>query len=95
MNHNLTRREWQVLRLVAERLSNKEIGRKLHVSIHTVKNHVHNIIDKLHATDRIDAVHIGLGIKLSDETRCDACPIAAKAAVIAADLQKLADELKG
>jgi DNA-binding CsgD family transcriptional regulator len=89
----LTKREYDVLRLVAQRLPNKKIASRLHISIYTVKNHVHAIIEKLHATDRHDAVRIGLGITLSDETRCDACPVKAKAAVISQELRKIADEI--
>jgi len=43
----LTRREHQVLSLVVEGLSNKEVGRALQICDATVKNHVHNILDKL------------------------------------------------
>ena len=52
----LTPREREVLRLIAwEDLGNKQIARRLHVSLYTVKNHVHNIIEKLGASDRRDA----------------------------------------
>jgi DNA-binding NarL/FixJ family response regulator len=55
----LTSREREVLRLIAwENLSNKQIARRLHVSLYTVKNHVHNIIEKLHVTDRHGAVKL-------------------------------------
>lgn len=91
--NKLTRREWDVLRLVAQRLTNKKIAKRLHISLHTVKNHVHNIIEKLHATNRRDAVRIGLGITLADEARCDACPVMAKAVVISRELRQIADEL--
>lgn len=43
----LTRRERQILDLLGEGMSNKEIGRALHISDATVKNHVHNILEKL------------------------------------------------
>lgn len=52
----LTSRELEVLRLVADRLSNKEIAKRLSVSIHTVKNHVHNIVEKLSVEGRFEAV---------------------------------------
>jgi DNA-binding NarL/FixJ family response regulator len=52
----LTTREREILQLIAERLSNKQIARRLHVSLFTVKNHVHNIIDKFHVEDRHEAV---------------------------------------
>jgi DNA-binding NarL/FixJ family response regulator len=55
----LTSREQDVLRLIAwENLSNKQIARRLHVSLYTVKNHVHSIIDKLDVTDRHGAAQV-------------------------------------
>lgn len=53
---DLTPRELEVLHLVAERLSNKEIAKKLCLSLYTVKNHVHNILEKLQVEDRHEAV---------------------------------------
>jgi DNA-binding NarL/FixJ family response regulator len=56
---HLTSRERDVLRLIAwENLSNKQIARRLHVSLYTVKNHVHNIIDKLNVSDRHGAAQM-------------------------------------
>jgi DNA-binding NarL/FixJ family response regulator len=52
----LTRRELEVLRLVEEQLSNKQIARRLSLSLYTVKNHVHNIVEKLKVCDRHEAV---------------------------------------
>jgi len=61
----ITRRELEILRLVAEGLSNREIGRKLSITEGTVKNHVHNALEKLHMENRIQAaayiVRQGLG----------------------------------
>ena len=61
----VTRREMEILRLVADGLSNKEIGRKLVITEGTVKNHVHNALEKLHMDNRIQAaayiVRRGLG----------------------------------
>lgn len=48
----LTERELEVLRLLTAGASNREIGAKLHISVHTVKNHVHNILDKLGVDNR-------------------------------------------
>lgn len=52
----LTRREHEVLRLLENGLSNKEIARSLDLQVSTVKNHVHNVLGKLGATGRADAV---------------------------------------
>lgn len=52
----LTRRETEVLGLVGEGLSNKQIARRLSIELPTVKNHVHNILEKLHVGGRSEAV---------------------------------------
>jgi len=52
---SLTRREQQILGLVAEGMSNKEIGRALQIGDSTVKNHVHNIFQKLQVRRRGEA----------------------------------------
>ena len=61
----LTRRELEVLRLVADGLGNKEIGTRLSITEGTVKNHVHNALRKLQLENRIQAagfiVRQGLG----------------------------------
>ncbi|MFO7634800.1 MAG: response regulator transcription factor [Caldilinea sp.] len=51
----LTPREIEVLKLIDEGLSNQEIGERLTIELGTVKNHVHNILDKLNVTSRHDA----------------------------------------
>lgn len=51
----LTPREWDVLELIAQGLSNDEIANKLFISLHTVKTHVHNIFRKLGITHRVQA----------------------------------------
>ena len=43
----MTKREREIIVLIAEGLSNKEIGRQLNIATHTVKSHVHNIMEKL------------------------------------------------
>jgi two-component system nitrate/nitrite response regulator NarL len=48
----LTSREREVVGLIREGLSNKEIARRLQIELGTVKNHVHNILDKLGAHRR-------------------------------------------
>ena len=51
----LSEREREVLRLVAEGMSNALIAEKLVISERTVKSHVNNILSKLHVTDRTQA----------------------------------------
>ncbi|AHM56287.1 transcriptional regulatory protein DegU [Peptoclostridium acidaminophilum DSM 3953] len=52
---SLTKREYEVLLLIAEGLSNKDISEKLVISEKTVKNHVSSILRKLDLTDRTQA----------------------------------------
>lgn len=56
----LTTRELEVLELVAARLSNKEIAAKLFISEHTVKNHIKNVLGKLHLRSRRQAAAYGM-----------------------------------
>jgi two-component system, NarL family, response regulator LiaR len=51
----LTEREVEVLRLVAQGLSNEEIGVRLYISERTVRTHVSNILGKLHLANRTQA----------------------------------------
>jgi DNA-binding NarL/FixJ family response regulator len=53
---HLTKREAEIVTLIEDGLSNKEIAVRLHVEVSTVKNHVHNILDKLQLHDRRSAV---------------------------------------
>src|SRR6185312_3376878 len=53
---DLTERERDVLTLLAEGRSNRDIGATLHLAESTVKNHVSNILSKLHAANRTHAV---------------------------------------
>jgi len=43
----ITKREREIIDLIGEGLSNKEIAQRLHLTIHTVKSHVHRILEKL------------------------------------------------
>lgn len=52
----LTPREIEIVNKIAEGLSNKEIAQKLFIEVQTVKNHVHNILDKLQLHNRLEAV---------------------------------------
>ena len=56
----LTGREHEVLELVADGLSNREIASALAISEHTVKFHLASIFGKLGASTRTEAVHRGL-----------------------------------
>jgi two-component system nitrate/nitrite response regulator NarL len=49
---SLTARERQIIRLLEHDLSNKEIARELQIELPTVKNHVHNILEKLQVSRR-------------------------------------------
>jgi len=55
-HHLLTRREIEILPLLAEGLSNKKIAEKLHVAPVTIKTHLQNIYKKLNAKNRIEAL---------------------------------------
>jgi DNA-binding NarL/FixJ family response regulator len=55
----LTRREQEVLSLVAEGAADKEIAEALCVSLHTVKSHMRNILAKLHVGSRYEAARYG------------------------------------
>jgi len=52
---DLTNREMEILKLIADGLSNSDIAEKLVISLHTVKGHVSNILSKLHLADRTQA----------------------------------------
>ncbi|HVO42408.1 MAG TPA: response regulator transcription factor [Aggregatilineales bacterium] len=54
----LTRRELEVLYLVAKGYSNKQISERLVIEVRTVKHHIHNVLQKLNAKRRIDAATI-------------------------------------
>ncbi len=60
----MTKRERQVIALIADGNTNKEIAQKLHLSTYTVKSHVHNILEKLALNTR---VQIAKHAHLSDQ----------------------------
>jgi DNA-binding NarL/FixJ family response regulator len=60
----MTKRERQVIELIADGNTNKEIAQKLHLSTYTVKSHVHNILEKLALNTR---VQIAKHAHLSDQ----------------------------
>ena len=57
----LTKREMEILRLVAEGLTNDEIGKKIFISEKTVKTHLTNIFDKLKVNNRFKAALMLMG----------------------------------
>jgi DNA-binding NarL/FixJ family response regulator len=57
---SLTERELEVLQLLAQGMANKQIAAQLGISTHTVKFHISSIYGKLGATNRTEAVRIGL-----------------------------------
>jgi DNA-binding NarL/FixJ family response regulator len=62
----LTTRELEVLKLVAKGMSNREIADALYISENTVKNHVRNILEKLHLHSRMEAVIYAVRERLLD-----------------------------
>jgi len=71
----LSDREKEVVQLVAQGFRNREIGEKLFISEQTVKNHLHNIFDKLGVSDRLElalyAIHHRLVEKALPKERVD------------------------
>ena len=57
-NLGLTRREQQLVQMISHGLTNKEIAAQLNLSEQTIKNHIHRMLRKLGATDRLGAVEI-------------------------------------
>lgn len=60
MSEEITSRETDVLRMLAEGFVNKEIAARLGISEHTVKFHISSILDKLGASTRTEAVTLGI-----------------------------------
>lgn len=63
----LTARETQIVALIDDGLSNKEIAARLHISLPTVKNHIHNLLEKLNATRRSEAAARARKLRLRQE----------------------------
>jgi DNA-binding NarL/FixJ family response regulator len=57
-NLGLTRREQQLIHMIGRGLTNKEIAVELGLSEQTIKNHVHRMLRKLGANDRLGAVEL-------------------------------------
>jgi DNA-binding NarL/FixJ family response regulator len=60
----LTDREMEVLTLVAQGMNNRDIAKELFISENTVKNHIRNILEKLHLHSRMEAVVYAVREKL-------------------------------
>ncbi|PBC69621.1 LuxR family two component transcriptional regulator [Streptomyces sp. TLI_235] len=65
----LTRREREIMNLVAQGLSNSRIASRLVLSEKTVKNHINHILGKLHATNRAEAMAHWLGTDRQDSSQ--------------------------
>ncbi len=61
---DITTREYEVLQYISDGLSNKEIGEKLFLSESTIKTHVSNLLVKLNAKRRTQAVQIAKSINI-------------------------------
>jgi DNA-binding NarL/FixJ family response regulator len=59
----LTAREAQILRMLEAGLSNRDIASQLCIAIHTVKNHVHNLLGKLDVSTRAEAAALSRSIR--------------------------------
>lgn len=66
---SLTHRELEILKLIAQGVSNKEIAQTLFISEKTVKNHVSNIFRKIHVCDRTQAALYAIKSKIVDVGR--------------------------
>jgi DNA-binding CsgD family transcriptional regulator len=64
MQPSATGRELDVLQLMSDGLTNREIARRLSISEETAKTHVRNILAKFHAASRAHAVSVGFRAEL-------------------------------
>ena len=64
--HSLTRREIEVLKLLARGLTNRQIARVLHISANTAKFHVQHVVEKLGVSDRTQAAYRAAELGLVD-----------------------------
>jgi len=64
----LTEREMEVLKLVARGMNNRDIAKELYISENTVKNHIRNILEKLHLHSRMEAVVFAVREKMIEIT---------------------------
>ena len=62
MRSDLTPREMEIIALIAQGCTNKQVGHALGISDNTVRHHVNSIMEKLHVSDRTEAVSIALKV---------------------------------
>ena len=62
----LSTREREIVALVAQGYKNKEMAEKMFISEQTVKNHLHNIFDKLGVSDRLELALYAIHHRLID-----------------------------
>ncbi len=86
----LSARELDVVRCVAEGLSNREIAQRLTLREHTVKNYLFRIFDKLGVSSRVEVVLYALGSNQAPPTKPESAPASAKESV-SANLRPRAD----
>jgi hypothetical protein len=88
------------MRLVAEGLPNKLIAKRMNLSLYTIKNHIHNALEKTGSASR-DMAALRIFHLPAVENPCGSCPaktmerMIAKLKLVAADLRRIADELEG
>jgi DNA-binding CsgD family transcriptional regulator len=58
VQHGISKREQEIIRLVLQGKSNAEIEKELFISVHTVKNHIYNIYQKLHVKNRFQLIRL-------------------------------------
>ncbi len=68
LDNRMTAEVKEIVQLVAQGFRNKEIGEKLFISEQTVKNHLHNIFDKLGVSDRLELALYAIHHRLIDHT---------------------------
>lgn len=70
-NYELTKREKQILKLIAQGLTNISISRQLVIAEATVENHIHNIYEKLNISNRSQATAYAFqkGLLLSESDK--------------------------
>ena len=64
LGHDLTSRERQILAMLAEGRSTSDMVDELVVSVHTIRNHVRNVLQKLRASSRLEAVAVATRVGL-------------------------------